>query len=111
MKKITKKQNELKKWIRKLDWTQNKFARRYYFDQNDTDIESEIKQFTEKFKKQLSRPTTKVERIDTYLEYLYSLDEFKRNNFVKPQNYSALKFDQEFNCEMKKISEMISRKL
>jgi len=59
MKNVKKKQEKLKFWISKFGWSQNEFARSFYVANNETDVETEIKSFEEKFKKHLSRTTTK----------------------------------------------------
>lgn len=73
---------------------------------------SGIAQYHEKFKKEISRKTTKIEVLDKYLEFLYSLDEFKKVGYVKPFYIKRDDlFNEEFNKKMKKISEEITMKL
>jgi hypothetical protein len=105
--KVKKKQEKLKFWISKFGWSQNEFARSFYVANNETDVETEIKSFEEKFKKHLSRTTTKEEIIDKYLDFIYSSDEFKKIGFIKPQNQSHHEFTFDFSQKMKKISKKI----
>lgn len=105
---VQKKQEELKTWLKKIGWSQKRFARSYYYDFNDTDIEEEVLQFEEKFKKQISRKTTSVELVDQYLKYLYSLKEVKLNSFISCNNSSEDEFGNIFNLKMRDISRRIS---
>ncbi|MCG3677520.1 hypothetical protein [Aliarcobacter butzleri] len=111
MKDILEKQKELKDWITKIGMTQKYFIEQYCID-NFNFTEEEIVQYHEKFKKEISRKTTKIEVLDKYFEFLYSLDEFKKVGYIKPV---CIKRDDLFNSDfdekMKKISKEITNQL
>ncbi|XQC04810.1 hypothetical protein ACOAJ8_07165 [Arcobacter cryaerophilus gv. pseudocryaerophilus] len=104
---IKEKQEELKIWITKIGMTQKYFIEQYCID-NFNFTDEEIEQYYEKFKKEITRTTTKKEVLDKYFEFLYSLDEFKKVGYVKPFYIDDGKFDEDFNERMKKISEYIT---
>ena len=111
MKNINEKQKELKDWITKIGMTQKYFIEQYCID-NFNLTEEEITQYYEKFKKEISRKTTKIEVLDKYFEFLYSLEEFKKVGYIKP---ICIKrddlFDKNFQERMKKISKEITNQL
>ncbi|MFW2605192.1 hypothetical protein [Aliarcobacter butzleri] len=104
---IIEKQKELKEWITKIGMTQKSFIGQYCID-NFNFTDEEIEQYYEKFKKEITRTTTKIEVLDKYFEFLYSSDEFKKVGYVKPFYIDDGTFDKDFNERMKKISEMIT---
>ncbi|KLD98294.1 hypothetical protein [Aliarcobacter butzleri] len=104
---IKEKQDELKNWITKIGMTQKYFIEQYCID-NFNFTDEEIEQYYEKFKKELTRNTTKKEVLDKYLEFLYSLEEFKKIGYVKPFYIDDGTFDKDFNERMKKISKSIT---
>ena len=63
MRNISEKQKELKDWITKIGMTQKYFIEQYCID-NFNFTEEEIVQYHEKFKKEISRKTTKIEVLD-----------------------------------------------
>ena len=93
---IKEKQEELKIWITKIGMTQKYFIEQYCID-NFNFTDEEIEQYYEKFKKEITRTTTKKEVLDKYFEFLYSLDEFKKVGYVKPFYVDDGKFDKYFN--------------
>ncbi len=105
-----KKQKELKDLIKKIGFTQNKFAQ-YFYNETESENEVETKQFQEKFKKQLHRKTTDIEIIDTYLKFLVELPAFAKLNDIKPNYIANNNFSDIFNKRMKKISESITKSL
>ena len=108
---IEERQKELKQWIIKIGMTVKYFSGQYCQDTFENFTEEEIAQYYEKFKKELSRKTTKDEVLDKYFEYLYSLEEFKKIGYVKPFYIDNDIFDEEFNNRMKNISKKISDEL
>ena len=104
---IKEKQKDLKEWITKIGMTQKYLIEQYCID-NFNFTDEEIEQYYEKFKKEITRTTTKIEVLDKYFEFLYSLDEFKKVGYVKPFYIDDGTFDKNFNEKMKKISENIT---
>lgn len=110
-KNIEERQKELKDWIIKIGMTVKYFSGQYCQDTFENFTEEEINQYYEKFKKELTRKTTKDEVLDKYFEYLYSLEEFKTAGYVKPFYIEDNDFNKEFNNRMKNISKEITDKL
>lgn len=63
-------QDQIKKVIAELGWSQNHLARIIYTETHEIDDEQEIGRFQEKMKKDLKRPTTKPETLHTYLSII-----------------------------------------
>lgn len=105
---IKEKQKDLKEWITKIGMTQKYFIEQYCIENFYNYTEEEIEQYYEKFKKEITRTTTKIEVLYKYFEFLYSLDEFKKVGYVKPFYVDDGTFDKNFNEKMKKISENIT---
>ena len=82
--KTAELQSEIKSILATLKWSQKKFARVIYAEKNDFDNEDEISRFEELLKKDLSRPTTKPERLVEYLRILSLQDEFQKSGMVLP---------------------------
>lgn len=76
--------------MRELGWTQNKLARIIFVELHDDDNDEEIEAFQEQFKKALQRDTTKIERLQKFLEIAVSHSDAKalKKGFKKyaPQN-------------------------
>lgn len=105
---VKEKQILLKQLIKKLGWSQKKFSRRFFWEIYDSDNETEIKQFEEKFKKQISRKSTNEKLIDSYIDFLFSLEEAAQLEYKRPCNFSEFDFSKEFNRKMKQISKNIN---
>ena len=82
--KKSEKQNFLRTLIEKMGWSYNAFARRWIWEKNDTDDEAEIRRFEEKFKKHLTRETTRESLVDSYIEFLFQQPEAEKIDYVKP---------------------------
>lgn len=78
------KRELLKTLIKQMGWSNNAFAKRWVWEKNDTDDKIEVKQFEERFKKQLARETTNESLIDAYIEFLFRQSEAKNLDMVKP---------------------------
>lgn len=112
MRNISEKQKELKDWITKIGMTQKYFIEQYCIENFESFSEEEIIQYYEKFKKEISRKTTKIEVLDKYFEFLYSLDEFKKVGYIKPVCIKRVDlFNSDFDEKMKKISKEITNQL
>ncbi|MBC8237070.1 MAG: hypothetical protein H8E76_02455 [Helicobacteraceae bacterium] len=108
---IIDKQNELIMWIDKIGLTQKYFAGLYAQHIYHNPQEGEIQSFYEKYRGHMKRSTTKISVIDRYLNFLYTLDEFKDVGYIKPQFHYEDSFDDSFNKRMKKISKDITDKI
>lgn len=108
---LNEKKEELKLWLKKLDFTQKYFAGLYCEYIYVEPSEEFIEQFYEKLKKQIGKDSKDISVIEKYLEFLYSLEEFKNIGYIKPKFYFKDSFDDSFNNKMKAISKSITEKL
>lgn len=70
-------QAQIKRLIAELGWTQNRLAEILYTEMNDFDDFYEIQKFKERMKKELQRPTTKVDRLKEYINIIFQHPEAK----------------------------------
>lgn len=105
---VNERQEELKRWIKKLGMTRKYFAEQYFIEEYDSLNEEEISAFYEKFKGHLKRNTTSIETIDIYLKYLYEMEEFKKKCYIKPNKIEDDIFGKLFDEKMKDISALIN---
>jgi hypothetical protein len=105
------KKEELKAWLKKLNLTQKYFAGLYCEQTYCEPSEEFVIQFYEKFKKQVSKNSKDEKIIDTYLNFLFELEEFKNGGYAKPNFYCEDFFTKSFNEKMKGISKNITDKL
>jgi hypothetical protein len=105
-------QSEIKNLIKKLGWSERKFADEMYMlklpDGRDDD-EDEMDRFYESFKKQLNRSTTPSETLSEYLRLISQHEEVKKAKIVIPcfYNEDALrkyKIDCDFMLEISKTA-------
>lgn len=107
---VQEKQKELKDCIKKIGMTQKYFIEQYCIETFNNFTEKEIQNYYEKFKKEITRKTTKVQILDTYLNFLYSSEEFEKTNHVSPFLVRKQEiFDEEFYKKMGKISSDITK--
>ena len=106
-----KKQKELISWIEKIGLKPKYFAEIYAQHLYNNPEEEEIKSFYEKFRGHMKRSTTKISVIDRYLDFLFTLEEFKDAGYIKPQFHYENSFDDSFNERMEKISKSITEEL
>ncbi|WP_321779358.1 hypothetical protein [Sulfurimonas sp.] len=102
--KINDKQNELRIWIDKIGLKQKHFAELYAMDLYHEPSEDDMRIFYEKFKGHMKRDTTKIAVIDRYLDFLFTLDEFKDTSYVKPKFNFKNKLSKAFIQNMKDIT-------
>jgi len=110
----TKKQNELKYWLKKLGLSQEEFlqyyleeVRGYGFEKDDPELKSEAS----KFKKYLQRPTTPPEKLDKYLDCLFAMERFRDGGYVRPTYISSGVLPPKIEALMWGISQELSEKL
>lgn len=108
MNEVELKQQELKKWIKKLFKSQRFFALKYCIETNGYDDERDLNNCYEAFKGHLKRKTTDIGIIAKYLKFLFDSQEFKDFGYVKPEFYFPHEFSDEFNKRMKEVSKKIS---
>lgn len=108
MNEVELKQQELKKWIKKLFKSQKYFAEQYYIEIYDYENEEDLQKFYEAFKGHLKRNTTDMGIISKYLKFLFDSKEFKDSEYIKPEFYFEHECSDEFNKRMKEISKKIT---
>lgn len=79
---ILEAQEHIKSLAAKLGWTQNKLAEILYTELNEWDDADEIERFKERLKKELQRPTTKIERLRVYLEVIVRHPDAKKLDVI-----------------------------
>lgn len=107
---VSEKQLELKTWLKKIGLSQNEFAAIFLLEHDDNCTEDEIKKFQGSFKKQLNRASTKVEALEKYLDYLFSIEKFKEAGYFRPKCSSKGILDPVAEKMMRKISRELSDK-
>lgn len=85
---------QIKGLIAELGWTQNRLARILYSELHEWDDEDEIYRFQEKLKKELQRPTTKVDRLKVYLDVMVRHPEAQKldvfmNRYIPQESISS----------------------
>ena len=85
---------QIKGLIAELGWTQNRLARILYSELHEWDDEDEIYKFQEKLKKELQRPTTKVDRLKVYLDVMVRHPEAQKldvfmNRYIPQESISS----------------------
>lgn len=101
-------QTEIKLMIGKLKWTQKRLAREIYTETHEYDNDIEIGRFEESLKKDLSRESTKPERLMEYIKIISRHDEFKRLDIIVPIYISTETLSPLMKDEMKRISSCIN---
>lgn len=108
MNEVELKQQELKKWIKKLFKSQKYFAQQYCIETYVNYDEEDLERFYEAFKGHLKRKTTDVGVITKYLKFLFDSQEFRDSEYIKPEFYFPHEFSDEFNERMKEVSKKIN---
>lgn len=97
-------QNEIKRLSKTLGWSQNKLAREVYIELHEYDDYEEIRRFQERFKKELQRKTTSVERLKKYFEILIAHPDARGIDCVFNRHVRQGELSTVFFTEMEKIS-------
>lgn len=108
-------QSEIKKLIKKLGWSEQKFAAEIYtlkFPDDDWDEDNNRKRFYETFKKQLTRNTTPSEILSEYLRLISQNEEVKKAGIIVPCFYKTGLFPDDkidFMLEISKAATKLAR--
>lgn len=99
-------QREIKGLIRRLGWSQKRFARELQAMDEDGDwvTSKEVGQYEERVKKHLTRTTVPPELLGRYLQQLQQHEEFTKLNVVVPHFIADGDFSEEFVQGMRLIS-------
>ena len=104
-------QQEIKSLLKIVGWSQKKLARELYMDEFEDDDEVEIKRREEKLKKALSRTTTQIELLSSYLCFIKNHNAFIKKRFISNVYYPSDVLNKEQISGLKSFSEMIDMKL
>lgn len=103
-------QNQIKELVAKLGWSQNRLAREIYVELNEVDDDREIGRFQERLKKDLSRKTTKPQRLEEYINVILRHVDAEKLDIVK-NRYVPLGFlSSSLTSGLAKISAEIDEK-
>lgn len=102
---------EIKNLIRTVRWSQNQAAEVIYCAECEIDIDEELKAFQAKFKKQLQRESTPVERLGRYLEILAAHDQVKKSGVVLNAYVPSGTLSQELSAELRLLSDEVVKKI
>lgn len=109
---IQRLQNEIKRLIKQLGWSQKRFARELQaIDDDDADRwtagEEETSRYEERVKKQLTRQTVAPELLRRYLQQLQSHEAFANLDVIVPYFEADASLPQDLLEGMRKISAML----
>jgi len=101
-----KLQQEIKRLIKQLGWSQKRFARELHgmSDEADCSTMKEVGQYVERMKKQLTRSTVAPELLEAYLQQLQSHQDFAKLDVFIPYFVPDDRLPKEFVAGMKTIS-------
>lgn len=101
-------QEEIKRLLGKLKWSQKRLGREFYYAKHDDDDSIEISRYEEKAKKDLSRKSTRPELLQSYLNLIVQHNEFERLDIIVPVYQQSGCLSEGMECGMVKISKIIS---
>ena len=97
--------------IDRVGWSRKALARQLHWELHDTDDDEEIRLFEERLKKELTRPTTKPELLEYYLDVLRRLPEVERADLVAPQYIPTKRLGSEIEGALRGLSRQLSESL
>ena len=102
-------QQEIKGLIKRLGWSQKRFARELQAMEEDGDWATphEVHQYEERVKKHLTRTTVPRELLERYLQQIQRHEEFAKLNVAVPYSLTDEEFSEEFVQGMRLISAML----
>lgn len=102
-------QEEIKRLLGKLKWSQKRLGREFYWAKHDDeDDPDEISRYEEKAKKDLSRKSTRPELLQSYLDLIVQHNEFEKLDIIVPVYQKSGCLSEGMECGMVKISKIIS---
>lgn len=101
-------QHEIKTLIKQVGWSQNQLAEMLYVVAHEVDNDKELEQFKGRFKKELTRSTTKPEKLSRYLDLMLEDDRFQKLGLIRPKYVPNAKLSKEMQRAMQEISKEIS---
>ncbi|KMQ72853.1 hypothetical protein [Marinobacter subterrani] len=104
-------QKAIESLIARVGWSRKALARQLHWELNDTDDDEELKRFEERLKKELTRPTTKPELLERYLDILRQLPDIEKAGLVIPQYVATKHMDPDIESVLMDISKNLSKSL
>lgn len=104
-------QKAIESLIARVGWSRKALARQLHWELNDTDDEGELKRFEERLKKELTRPTTKPELLERYLDVLRQLPDVEKAGLVVPQYVAPKRMDPDVKAALLDLSKDLSESL
>lgn len=106
----TELQEEIEKVLDSMSWSKKRLARELYYERNDCDDPVELKRAEEKVKKDLSRSTTRVALLKSYLNFIRSHRDFTSVDKVIPFYQPSGVLSDYLESELQEISKSLSCK-
>lgn len=104
-------QEQIKALAVQVGWSQNKLARIIFVELNENDCDVDIRAFQERFKKELQRNTTKVERLKQYLSIMTAHPDVEKIGLIHNRYISSGHISAELEQTMRAISREIDIEL
>lgn len=104
-----KAQSYFKELLNSQGWSLSKFAIEHHIATTEIDNDKERNTYIEKIKKQISRKSTKLELINSYISFLQNHYDFNKTIHIVPKNYSSGKFDVMLEKGLAEISEVATK--
>ncbi len=102
-------QKEIKRLIKRLGWSQKRLARELQAVEDDDGCATnqEVKQYEERVKKHLNRPTVSSELLERYLQQIQEHEDFRKLDVFLSHCHIDEEFSEEFVQGMRRISTML----
>jgi len=104
-------QKAIESLIARVGWSRKALARQLHWELTDTDDEEDLKRFEERLKKELTRPTTKPELLEHYLDVLRQLPDVEKAGLVVPQYVATKHLDPDVESVLMDLSKDLSQSL
>ena len=104
-------QKAIESLIARVGWSRKALARQLHWELNDTDDDEELKRFEERLKKELTRPTTKPELLERYLDVLRRLPVVEKAGLVVTQYVATKHLDPDIESVLMDLSKDLSQSL
>lgn len=104
-------QEVIKQLCNRIGWSQKRLAREIFYELNDIDDEAEMQRFEESFKKALSRPTTRPDQLQHYLDVMRRITSVDKADLIVPQYQSTNLLDPELEKALIEASKDINKRL
>lgn len=103
----TEFQEEIKRLLGKLKWSQKRLGRELYYAKYDDDDVVEIRRHEEKVKKDLIRKSTKTEVLQSYMDIIVNHDEFQKLDLMVPTYQKNGVLSERMESGMNNISRLV----